>query len=169
VLRKLDADLASAMMVLCGQGVEIGTGFAGGATGTNIRRDDAAGFLSITRRILAHLHRPGCASGDSVKPTSSIPSGSPFDRQGGHPVIVNSTAARPVRGDCADADREAMMAVCYGSCAAHRAQNGDWSSPRRASGPAPPAVAAQVFGAAAPSDEPDPDELNAGENEEVSR
>jgi chorismate synthase len=163
---KLDADIAHAMMSINAvKGVEIGAGFAAVAQKGTEHSDEMApeGFLSN--------HAGGILGGIStgqdivvaiaVKPTSSIRlDRHSIDKQG-RPVIVNTHGRHdPCVGIRATPIAEAMLAIVLMDHALrHRAQNADVAHTTPAIAAAAPteAIAARRR-AAAPVDDPDPDE-----------
>ncbi|HVP69806.1 MAG TPA: chorismate synthase [Gemmatimonadaceae bacterium] len=165
VYGKLDADIASAMMgINAVKGVEIGAGFRAIAQRGTEHADEMSpeGFHSN--------HAGGILGGIStgqdivvaiaVKPTSSIRLDRHTIDKAGNPVTVNTHGRHdPCVGIRATPIAEAMLALVLADHALrHRAQNADvvGTTPRIAA--QAPAEAIARRRAAAPVDDPEPDE-----------
>ena len=165
VYGKLDADIAAAMMSINAvKGVEIGAGFASVAQNGTAHSDEMTpdGFASNNAGGILG----GISTGQdvvvsiAVKPTSSIRLDRRSIDKSGAAVVVNTHGRHdPCVGIRATPIAEAMLAlVLIDHALRHRAQNADvvCATPRIA-GQAPADVVARLR-AAAPIDDPDPDE-----------
>ena len=131
VYGRLDADLAHAMMgINAVKGVEIGAGFASVTQKGSEHSDEMTpqGFLSNNAGGMLG----GISTGQdvvvniAVKPTSSIRLPTPFDRQGGPPVTVNTPAATiPASAFAPRRCRSDAGAGADGHALRHRAQNAE--------------------------------------------
>jgi chorismate synthase len=165
VYRRLDADLASAMMgINAVKGVEIGSGFSSVAQRGTEHSDEMTpeGFLSNNAGGILG----GISTGQdivvtiAVKPTSSIRLDRRSIDKAGHPVIVNTHGRHdPCVGIRATPIAEAMVAlVLIDHALLHRAQNADvvTTTPRIPAAVPSDAAVRQKRGDAV--DDPDPNE-----------
>ena len=165
VYRRLDAELASAMMgINAVKGVEIGAGFASAAQRGSEHSDEMTpgGYLSNNAGGILG----GISTGQdivvtiAVKPTSSIRLDRRSIDKAGNPVIVNTHGRHdPCVGIRATPIAEAMVAlVLIDHALIHRAQNADvvTTTPRIAA--AAPSNAAVRPKSGDAVDDPDPDE-----------